>query len=123
MAIPKITESMIRAGAAPESFRRGEEYYREGAISNTAIRGSLLSGECAGTYAPYYRVQVALDEAGIAETSCTCLYEGVGYCKHIVALLLAYVHHPKAFVVRKAPADLLADLGQDDLIAILTKLI
>lgn len=48
MALPKITESMIRAGAAPESFHRGEEYSREGAISNTAIQGSLLSGECAG---------------------------------------------------------------------------
>ncbi len=122
MAFPKLTESMIRAGAAPESFRRGEEYYREGAISNTAIQGSLLSGECAGTYAPYYQVQVELDEAGIAGASCTCLYEGVGHCKHIVALLLAYARHPKAFVTRKAPAELLADLGLDDLIAILTRL-
>ena len=81
MALPKITESTIRAGASPESFRRGEEYYREGAVSNTAIQGALLSSECAGTYAPYYRVQVELDEAGIAETSCTCLYEYGGYCK------------------------------------------
>lgn len=36
MALPKITESMIRAGAGPESFHRGERYYRGGAISNTA---------------------------------------------------------------------------------------
>ncbi len=70
MALPKITESIIRAGARPESFRRGEEYYRDGAISNTVIQGALLSGECAGTYAPYYRVQVELDEADIAEASC-----------------------------------------------------
>ena len=75
MTLPKITESMIRAGAEPESFRRGEEYYRDGAISNAAIQGILLSGECAGTYAPYYRIKVELDEAGIAESSCTCLYE------------------------------------------------
>lgn len=123
MALPKITESMIRAGAMPESVRRGEEYYREGAVSNTAIQGNLLSGECAGTYAPYYRVQVELDEAGIADTSCTCLYEYGGYCKHIVALLLAYLHHPKSFTARKAPAELLTDLDHNDLIAILTKLI
>ncbi len=123
MALPKITESMIRAGAEPESFRRGEEYYRDGAISNAAIQGSSLSCECAGTYAPYYRVQVDLDEAGIAGASCTCLYEDVGYCKHIVALLLAYVHHPKSFAARKAPAELLADLDHDDLTAILTTLI
>lgn len=123
MSFPKITESMIRAGASPESFQRGEEYYREGAVSNTAIQGALLSGECAGTYAPYYRVQVELDEAGIAETSCSCLYEYGGYCKHIVALLLAYLHRPKSFAVRKAPAELLSDLDHNDLIAILTKLI
>ena len=123
MTIPKITESMVRAGASPESFQRGEEYYREGALSNTAIQGTLLSGECAGTYAPYYRVQVKLDQAGIADASCTCLYEYGGYCKHIVALLLAYVRHPKSFAVRKAPAELLADLEHDDLTAILTKLI
>ena len=123
MALPKITESMIRAGASPESFRRGEEYYREGAVSNTAIQGALLSGECAGTYAPYYRVQVELDEAGIADAFCTCLYEYGGYCKHVVALLLAYLQHPKSFTVRKAPAELLVDLDQKDLSAILTKLI
>ena len=122
MALPKITESMIRSGAGQESFHRGEECYRDGAISNTAIQGSLLSGECAGTYAPYYRVQVELDEAGIAEASCTCLYEYGGYCKHIIALLLAYLHHPKSFAARKAPAELLADLDHNDLVAILTKL-
>lgn len=122
MALPKITESMIRVGAGPESFHRGEEYYRDGAISNTSIQGTLLSCECAGTYAPYYRVQVELDEAGIADASCTCPYEFGGYCKHIVALLLAFVHHPKSFVARKSPAELLADLDHDDLIAILTKL-
>jgi len=122
MALPKITESMIRAGAGPESFHRGEEYYRDGAISNAAIQGALLSGECAGTYAPYYRVQVELDEAGITEASCTCPYEFGGYCKHIVALLLAYLHHPKSFTARKAPAELLADLDHNDLVAILIKL-
>ena len=123
MALPKITESMVRAGATPESFHRGEEYYRGGAVTNTAIQGTFLSGVCAGTYAPYYRVQVELDEAGIAEASCTCLYEYGGHCKHIVALLLAYVHHPKSFTARKAPADLLADLDHKDLVAILTELI
>lgn len=123
MTIPKITESMIRAGASQESYRRGEEYHRGSAISNTFIQGMLLSGECAGTYAPYYRIQVELDQAGIADASCTCLYEYGGYCKHIVALLLAYVRHPKLFTVRKAPVELLADLEHDDLTAILTKLI
>ncbi|HSG44395.1 MAG TPA: SWIM zinc finger family protein [Anaerolineales bacterium] len=123
MTLPRITESMICAGASPESFRRGEQYYREGAISNTTLQGTQLSGECAGTYAPYYRVQVELDEAGIASASCTCLYEYGGYCKHIIALLLAYLHRPKSFTVCKAPDELLADLDRNDLTSILIKLI
>lgn len=63
-----------------------------------------------------------LDEAGVANASCTCLYEYGGYCKHIVALLLSYLRHPKSFAVRKAPAELLSDLDHNDLTAILTKL-
>jgi uncharacterized Zn finger protein len=123
LKLPKVTESMIRARAAPESFQRGQEYCDNDAISNTAIQGLILTGECAGTYAPYYRVRAALDEAGIAETSCTCPYDYGGDCKHVVALLLTYLHHPKQFAVRKAPAELLAGLDRGDLDAILTKLI
>ncbi len=69
-------------GGSPESFRRGEEYYRGSAISNTFIQGMLVSDECAGTYATYYRAQVELDQAGIADASCTCIYEYGGHCKH-----------------------------------------
>src|SRR5260370_2432149 len=122
MELPKITESLIRAGARPESFQSGEECYRDGAISNTTVQGALLSGECDGTSAPYYQVQVELDEAGIAVTSCTCPYEFGGYCKHIVALLLAYFHHPKSFVTHKGPEELLSDLDHNDLVTLLTKL-
>ena len=87
MALPKITESIIRAGATPQSFQRGKEYYQDGAISNITRQDNVLAGECEGTSAPYYRVSVTLDEAGIREVTCTCPYEYGGYCKHVVALL------------------------------------
>jgi uncharacterized Zn finger protein len=122
-SLPIITLSMIRTGAEPQSFQRGEAYYEDGAISNTSLQGNVLAGDCAGTSAPYYRVRVALDKAGIAETTCTCPYEFGGYCKHIVALLLAYVHHPKRFAVRQEPDELLADLARDDLAALLSNLL
>lgn len=50
------------------------------------------------------------------------LREYGGYCKHTVALLLTYLHHPKRFTQRKAPADLLANLDHNDLATLLTKL-
>ena len=114
---------MIRSGADPQSFQRGKALYEDDAISHASLQGNRLSGDCEGTSAPYYRVRVTLDEAGIREADCTCPYEYGGYCKHIVALLLAYLHHPKRFAIRQDPADLLADLSRDDLLALTIKLL
>ena len=123
MSLPKFTESMIRSGAVPQTFQRGKSLYEDDAVSNASVQGNTLVGDCEGTSALYYRVRVTLDEAGIRDADCTCPYEFGGYCKHVVALLLAYLHHPKRFVVRQDPADLLADLGHDDLLALTTKLL
>jgi uncharacterized Zn finger protein len=123
MNLPKLTESIVRAAATPQSFERGQDYYHSGAVSNTSIQDNLLIGDCEGTQAPYYRVQVELDEAGIRSANCSCPYEYGGLCKHTVALLLTYVHHPKQFAVRQDPADLLADLDRDDMMALMTRLL
>lgn len=123
MTLPKLTESVIRAGATPQSFQRGQEYYQNGAISNTFRQGHVIIGDCEGTSEPYYHLRVTLDEAGVREATCTCPYEYGGYCKHSVALLLTYLHHPKRFAVRQEPAELLADLSHEDLATLVTKLI
>ena len=122
MPLPKLTESMIRAGASPESFQRGRDYFESGAISNASIQESTLLAECAGTSAPYYQVRVELDGAGIRDVECTCPYDWGGWCKHIVALLLTYVHDRQQFAVRAQPAELLGGLGRDELAALLGKL-
>ena len=123
MSTLKLTESVIRAGADEKSFRRGQELYRSDAISNTSIQGHILSGECEGTQSPFYKVRAELDGGGIRSATCTCPYNFGGYCKHIVALLLAYVHAPKQFAIRKEPSELLADLNRDQLLALVTKLL
>ncbi|HEY4724079.1 MAG TPA: SWIM zinc finger family protein, partial [Anaerolineae bacterium] len=81
MSLPKLTESIVRAGASSQSFARGQEYYDSGAIFGASIQGDLLSGECEGTSAPYYQVRVTLDKSGIVSADCTCPYEYGGYCK------------------------------------------
>jgi uncharacterized Zn finger protein len=123
MPIPKLTESMIQALASPESFQRGRAYYEGGAIFNAAIQGDVLLGECEGSSAPSYQMRVQLDSAGIREAKCTCPYDWGGACKHIVALLLAYLHGRKQFAVRAQPAEVLADLDRDELVALLDKLL
>ncbi|MCA1633713.1 MAG: SWIM zinc finger family protein [Acidobacteria bacterium] len=123
ITIAKLTEAVIRAGANDKSFQRGRELYRGGAVSNAAIQGRTLSGECEGNESPFYKVRAELDDGGIRSASCTCLYDFGGYCKHIVALLLAYAQKPKQFTVRREPAELLAGLTREQLLALVTKLL
>jgi uncharacterized Zn finger protein len=123
MSSPQLTESIIRAGANSQIYQRGYALWQAGAISNTALQGDVLMGECEGTSAPYYTLRIELDAGGIRSAYCSCPYEFGGYCKHAVALLLAYIHAPQQFIKRKPASELLADLDRETLIALLTKLL
>lgn len=123
MTNTKLTETIVRAGATEKSFQRGRELYRNGSISNTAIQGQSLSGDCEGSYAAFYKVRVELDGAGIRSARCNCEYDFGGYCKHIVALLLVYLKSPKKFAVRKEPKELLEALSREQLLALVERLL
>jgi len=118
----KLTENMLRALSTEQSFERGKQYYRAGVIYNATRQGKVLTAVCEGTSAPAYRLRVELDQAGVRSASCTCPYDWGGLCKHLVALLLVYIHHPETFTERGSVADLLADLERDDLVALVEKL-
>jgi uncharacterized Zn finger protein len=116
-----LTENTIRSYTSSQSFARGLEYYQAGAIDNTFRQGNTLLADCEGTYT--YRLRVELADEGVESASCTCPYEFDGYCKHIVALLLTYVHKPGEFVERKALPVLLGDVDKTALVVILTRLV
>src|SRR5437763_14208792 len=97
--LPRLTEAQVRKLASGQSFERGEDYLRGGAILEPVSQGMELRTECAGSKAEPYQVSAVLSEEGIVETSCTCPYDWGGACKHSVALLLIYVRRPKAFRV------------------------
>lgn len=120
---PDLTEDLLRSFASAQSFARGQEYFRAGAIFNPTRQGQILTGECEGSTAPYYHLRVELDAGGIRSASCTCPYEMGGYCKHLVALLLTYIHKPGEFTERKNVADLLIHLDQAALVNLIVKLV
>jgi uncharacterized Zn finger protein len=97
--MPSFTEVDIRASANSQSFSRGMSYYRDGAVLELARRGAAITAGVAGSdYAPY-EISVELDpNGGIASAECTCPYAYDGYCKHIVAVLLAVLHDADAIV-------------------------
>ncbi len=118
----KLTDAIIRASSNEKSFARGQELYRNDAISDAAVQGNILTGLCEGAQSPFYKVSAELDGGGIRAASCDCEYNFDGYCKHIIALLLAYAHKPKQFAVRKEPAELIAGLDRERLVALVVKL-
>lgn len=92
-------------------------------MTGAARQGHRLTAECAGTLQPFYRVTVELDEGGVRAASCTCPYELDGYCKHIVAVLLTYLHRPNEFAEQQPLEELLADLDRDELFALVQNLL
>jgi uncharacterized Zn finger protein len=119
----KMTENILKSLSSPESFTRGHDLYQSDAVFDTFRQGDLLTGKCKGRSAPFYQIRVQLDEGGIQEASCTCPYDWGGYCKHIVALMLTYVHSPDAFIEQKNIKELLGQLDKDGLVYLITKMV
>ena len=107
--LSQLTEAHIRNLARGSSFERGQNYYRDGAIFGAVRQGLELRAQCEGSDYEPYQVSVTLTESGIAETFCTCPYDYGGICKHLVALLLTYVHEPQSFRSIPPLTELLAD--------------
>ncbi len=120
MAEPiKLTVEQVRNRAAEQSYARGESYYRSGAIFDTVRRGNTLEGYCEGSQPTPYRVQVTLGEEGVVGAWCTCPYDWGGDCKHIVALLLTYVHKPEVFEERPPLDEALAQRSREELVELI----
>jgi uncharacterized Zn finger protein len=120
--LPELSEALIQRYSSPESFRRGQEYYRQGAVASLILRGQELRAEVAGSQFAPYGVRVVFDESGIIDATCSCPYEWGGLCKHIVAALLAYSHEPES--VRELPKleEALSGLGREELKDLVLKL-
>jgi uncharacterized Zn finger protein len=123
MTIYKLTEAIVRAQANPQSFARGRELYQAGALSQMTLQANLLGGRCEGEQWPFYQVRAELDLGGVRSATCGCSYNSGGYCKHIVALLLAYAQEPEQFIARATSANRLAELDRAQLLALLAKLL
>jgi uncharacterized Zn finger protein len=116
-----VTERTIRALATSESFARGRSYFDDGAVSNLIRRGDRLTADVEGSEFAPYQVSIRLHDGGVAEARCSCPYDGGGYCKHIVAVLLKFADETMRVIERKPVAELLRGLDQAKLIELLEK--
>jgi uncharacterized Zn finger protein len=122
MRLPTYSDAAIRAHTSADSFQRGREYHRRGAVASLVQRGPLLEADVWGTDVDPYRVQVTFAADGPAGATCTCPYDWGGWCKHIAAALLAARDQPDQLEERPPLPELLAGLERDQLQALLLKL-
>jgi uncharacterized Zn finger protein len=121
MAPLPISEAVIRERATGESYRRGQEYERAGAVLEVVRQGNAVVAEVLGSAPEPYQVTVSFDAAGITGTECTCPVEW-GWCKHVVATLLVCLHEPDVVEEREPIAATIDRLDLDQLRAVLVSL-
>jgi len=121
--MPALTEDKIQALASSQSFERGADYYRGGAVFDTRRVGDELRGQCRGSSYTPYRVSAQLSPGGVVATYCTCPYDWGGICKHIVALLLTWVHDPDAFQPVAPVEERLASKSKEELMVLIQEML
>ena len=110
------SEADIRAGANKQSFDRGYEYYIDGSVLEMTQRGNSLTALVQGSDIDPYDISVTLAADGsIADADCTCPYDRVGYCKHIVAVLLTALDEAGDVTIKPELDTLLAGLSDTQL--------
>lgn len=81
---PRIEE--IQGLCTESSYERGAEYFHEGRVRDVVQSGQRITASVEGTRE--YSVTIHTDKEDFG-AACTCPYDWGGYCKHIVATLIA----------------------------------
>ncbi len=114
-----ITEESLKSLSSSKSFDRGMDLFQQGAVYDASNQGQQLSGKCIGSSERFYQQVVHLAEDGLSDAYCTCPYDWGGLCKHIIALVLTYIHDPDEFVDVAGIKAQLLELDQETLADIL----
>ena len=123
MQLPELAQYHIQERCTEQSYMRGLAYFYDGAVGNPTLHDYTLSGTCEGTDIEPYSVTVELTPTGIADADCSCLYDWGGDCKHIVALLLTYLHEPDAILSLEPLLTTLAEKPKPNLLQVISELL
>ncbi len=120
-ALRSLSESDLKRWISTESLARGRRYFTDGAIVTPRRIGATLKAECAGSRPTPYRVEVTLGPKGIVADDCSCPIGG--RCKHVAALLYAWIDDPDSFTSMDDIDTLLAKRSQTELADLIHKMI
>lgn len=121
--IPAISEQTILDWVGSRNFRLGLSYFESQAILDPRRQGNSLKAWCQGSMPQPYRLCAVFGRRGVVEADCSCPVGDGGRCKHVGALLFAWLHQPEAF---REMADLDTTLEQrskPELIAVIKRML
>jgi uncharacterized Zn finger protein len=120
--LPGLTEAEVRDWIPDPYFSRGQNYYRRGNVFNTIRRGEALEARCEGSEPQPYRIKITFSGSDhLRRARCSCPMGGS--CKHVVAVLLAWVHEPETFVEREPLHTVLARKSREELMALVMEML
>lgn len=98
-----LKEKDVKALGQLDDYQNGEQYFRQGKVADTWQTETSLHASVAGSGKKPYQVSIALQGATLAP-KCTCpAHRRRPFCKHVVAVLIAWAQTPERFVLGEAP--------------------
>lgn len=97
-----LTENDITSLFTPRSWSRARSYFRKRRVHEARRLGTTLLAKVQG--ARLYDVEIEVAD-GKVDATCSCPYNWGGYCKHVGAVLLTWIHRPHEFSVSEAKAE------------------
>jgi len=97
-----LTEKDITSLFTPRSWSRARSYFRNHRVRDARRQGTTLLAKVQG--ARLYTVEIEVAD-GRVDAICSCPYDWGGYCKHVGAVLLTWIHRPQEFSVAEVEAE------------------
>jgi len=95
----KLTLEDIRNLCTESSFERGIQYFKMGKVNSLEQLDDKITAIVQGEYD--YQVTIYNDNNKIT-ADCTCPYDWGGYCKHIIATLIALFMNGEEKIIKKS---------------------
>ncbi|HEX6776633.1 MAG TPA: SWIM zinc finger family protein [Ktedonobacterales bacterium] len=102
---PAITNRDVEDWCALAQVKDGRKIFQSGAVLRPWCAGMGIHAEVKGSGSTPYKIDITFKEGGSApSTKCSCpAWRTNHFCKHVTAVLLAWVGKPGSFAVVEAP--------------------
>jgi len=119
----QLTEKVIKQRVGERSFQRGQDHFKSDAVFDCRQQGERLKARCRGQSADSYVVSAHIAGGQIQEAECHCPVGSGGYCKHVAALLLKWLHTPDEFREIASLEERLSECSKSRLVELIQQMI